>query len=25
MPTPANLFGALAFGIVGMGAFMYGK
>jgi hypothetical protein len=25
MPTPANLFGAIAFGIVGMGAFMYGK
>jgi len=25
MPTPANLFGSLAFGVVGMGAFMYGK
>lgn len=25
MPTPANLFGSIAFGIVGMGAFMYGK
>ncbi len=25
MPTPANLFGSIAFGIVGFGAFMYGK
>ena len=25
MPTPANLFASLAFGVVGMGAFMYGK
>ncbi len=25
MPTPANLFGQLAFGVIGFGAFMYGK
>jgi len=25
MPTPANLFGSIAFGIIGTGAFMYGK
>ena len=25
MPTPANLFGSIACGIVGFGAFMYGK
>ncbi len=25
MPSPGNLFASLAFGIVGMGAFMYGK
>jgi hypothetical protein len=25
MPSPANLFGSLAFGVIGMGAFAYGK
>jgi len=25
MPTPGNLFGQLAFGVIGLGAFMYGK
>jgi len=25
MPSPANLFGSLAFGVIGAGAFMYGK
>jgi len=25
MPTPANLFGMLVFGVIGSGAFMYGK
>jgi hypothetical protein len=25
MPTPANLFASLAFGVVGMGVFAYGK
>ena len=25
MPSAGNLFGSLAFGVIGMGAFMYGK
>jgi len=25
MPTPANLFASIAYGIIGTGAFMYGK
>jgi hypothetical protein len=25
MPSPANLFGQLVFGVIGAGAFMYGK
>ena len=25
MPTPANLFGALIFGVIGFAAFLYGK
>jgi hypothetical protein len=25
MPSPANLFGALIFGVVGLAAFLYGK
>lgn len=25
MPTPANLFGALIFGVIGLAAFLYGK
>jgi hypothetical protein len=25
MPPPGNLFGSLAFGVIGMGAFAYGK
>jgi hypothetical protein len=25
MPTPGNLFGQLAFGVIGFAAFMYGK
>ena len=25
MPSPANLFGSLVFGVVGFAAFMYGK
>jgi len=25
MPSPANLFGSLVFGVIGFGAFMYGK
>jgi hypothetical protein len=25
MPSPGNLFGSLAFGMIGMGAFAYGK
>ncbi|HXZ48225.1 MAG TPA: hypothetical protein VEG27_04340 [Usitatibacter sp.] len=25
LPSPANLFASLAFGVVGAGAFMYGK
>jgi hypothetical protein len=25
MPSPANLFASLVFGVIGFGAFMYGK
>jgi hypothetical protein len=25
MPSPANLFGALIFGVIGLAAFLYGK